>query len=102
MGLLQQFRSLFSTKKSHALLPRRLDGRSKVLLDASFRMLPRGERGWIAIKEAAVLFSPKADEYAFGELDEEGKSNLAAFAAQASMRFAFMPAEGRLYFIREQ
>ena len=39
MGLLQQFRSLFSTKKSDALLPRRLDGRSKVLLDASFRML---------------------------------------------------------------
>jgi hypothetical protein len=74
MGLLQQFRSLFATTKSDALLPRRLDGRSKVLLDASFRMLPRGERGWIAIKEAAVLFSPKADEYAFGELDEEGKS----------------------------
>jgi hypothetical protein len=102
MGLLQQFRSLFATTKSDALLPRRLDGRSKVLLDASFRMLPRGERGWIAIKEAAVLFSPKADEYAFGELDEEGKSNLASFAAQASMRFAFMPVEGRLYFIWEQ
>jgi hypothetical protein len=67
------------------------------LLDASFRMPPRGERGWIAIKEAVVLFSPKDDEYAFGELDEEGKSNLAA-----SMRFAFMPVEGRLYFIREQ
>jgi hypothetical protein len=32
----------------------------------------------------------------FGELDEEGKSNLASFAAQASMRFAFMPVEGRL------
>ena len=44
---------------------------------ASFQMLP--QRGWITIKKAAVLFSPRADEYAFGELDQRGKSNLASF-----------------------
>jgi hypothetical protein len=41
---------------------RRLDGRSKELLVASIKMLPRDERGWITVKEAAILFSPADDE----------------------------------------
>jgi hypothetical protein len=36
------------------------------------------------MKEAKALFSPKDDEYAFGEMDEVGKGNLAAFAAGAT------------------
>jgi hypothetical protein len=41
------------------------------------------EPGWITTKEAKALFSSKDDEYAFGEKDEVGKGNLAAFAAGA-------------------
>ena len=42
------------------------------------------------------------DEYAFGEMDEVGKSNIADFAAHVAPRctFAFMPVEGRVYFSR--
>jgi len=42
-------------------------------------------------------------DYAFGEMDEAGRSNLASFAAQAEHRssFSFMPVEGRVYFTRK-
>jgi hypothetical protein len=42
------------------------------------------------------------DQYAFGEMDNQGKTNLAAFAAQIEHRSTvdFMPSEGRLYFTR--
>ena len=44
-----------------------------------------------------------ADDYAFGEMDEAGKGNIAEFAAQVTPRclFEFMPVEGRVYFIRK-
>jgi hypothetical protein len=104
VGLLDQMRSIFSPGSSEPPPSRRLDGRSAVLLTASLQMLPYDERGWITIKEAAALFSPASDEYAFGEMDDDGKRNLAAFAAAMNhpARFAFMPAEERLYFIRTQ
>ena len=82
--------------------PRRLDGRSKALLAASFKLLPDEEPGWITMKEAAALFSPERDAYAFGELDEIGKANLAAFASASGVQFEFMPVEGRLYFLRKR
>jgi hypothetical protein len=41
------------------------------------------------------------DAYAFGELDEIGKANLAAFASASGVQFEFMPVEGRLYFFAE-
>jgi hypothetical protein len=43
------------------------------------------------------------DEYAFGEMDDIGKSNIADFAAHVTPRcsFEFMPVEGRVYFIRK-
>jgi len=54
--------------------------------------------------EAASLFSPVEDrQFAFGELDDEGKRGLAEFAARIGHRssFEFMPAEKRLYFTRK-
>jgi hypothetical protein len=82
--------------------PRRLQGSTKASLAASIKALPHGERGWITMNEAAALFSPKNNEYAFGELDEEGKRGLASFAAETQRsRFEFMPAEGRLYFVHD-
>jgi hypothetical protein len=43
------------------------------------------------------------DQYAFGEMDEVGKTSLAAFAAESDHRPAFdlMPIEGRVYFTRK-
>jgi hypothetical protein len=51
----------------------------------------------------SLFFCPMADEYAFGEMDEIGKRNLAAFAAEATpgCLFEFMPVEGGVYFIRK-
>src|SRR5271169_4926332 len=96
--LLEELKSLFH-RSDEPLATRRLDGRSKELLAASIRMMPCEERGWITIKEAAVLFSPADDEYAFRAMDE-GKRNLASFVAEETRhcRFAFIG--GRLYFIR--
>ena len=39
------------------------------------------------------------DQYAFGEMDEVGKTSLAAFAAESDHRSAvdLMPVEGRVY-----
>jgi hypothetical protein len=78
----------------------RLRAASEVTLTASLRNLPHGERGWISISEAAHLFSPMETEYAFGEMDEEGRQRLSDFAAKLRCEPQFMPAEGRLYFRR--
>jgi hypothetical protein len=69
------------------------------LLAASITMLPYEECGWIPLIEAAILFSPADDEYAFREGDK-GTRNLASFLAEETRlcRFAFI--EGRLYFFR--
>lgn len=98
VSVLDQLQSLFH-RSDEPSATRRLDGRSKELLAASIRMMPCEERGWITIKEAAVLFSPADDEYAFRAMDE-GKRNLASFVAEEirHCRFAFIG--GRLYFIR--
>jgi hypothetical protein len=41
-------------------------------------------------------------DYAFGEMDEKGRTRLAAFAADEEHRCKvdIMPAEGRVYFTR--
>jgi hypothetical protein len=79
MSLLGRLKLLFSRGSIQPRFSRRLDGRSKALLTASIRCC----RG-VTMKEAKALFSPKDDEYAFGEMDEVGKGNLAAFAAGAT------------------
>jgi hypothetical protein len=79
---------------------RRLSALSEADLSSSLKALSVGERGWVALKEAAHLFSSKEPEYAFGETDEEGTHRLAAFAAACECHFEFMPMQERLYFIR--
>jgi hypothetical protein len=72
------------------------------LLTASLKFLRDEELGWITMPEGKTLFSPVNDAYAFGEIDEVGKANLAAFAADlGALQFEFMPIEGRLYFMRK-
>jgi hypothetical protein len=98
VSLLDQLKSLFH--RSHEpSATRRLDGRSKELLAASIKMIPYEECGWITIQEAAVLFSPADDEYAFREMDA-GPRNLASFVAEETRRCRFAFREGRLYFMR--
>jgi hypothetical protein len=38
-------------------------------------------------------------EYAFGELDQDGRKEIEAFAAQHRAAISFMPVEGRVYFV---
>jgi hypothetical protein len=102
MGLLDKVKSFF-VRGAPPPSPRRLDGRSRLLLAASMKMLPDGEPGWITMPEAKTLFSLAEGAYAFGETDEVGKRNLATFASETAggCLFEFMPVEGRLYFMRK-
>jgi hypothetical protein len=65
-------------------------------------MLPDNAPGWITSAEAKSLFSPAEDQYAFGEMDEAGKQNIASFAVAVGggCLFEFMPVENRVYFLR--
>jgi hypothetical protein len=103
MGLWDWWKSLLLQGSPSAPPARRLDGRSKTLLAASIKTLPYETPGWITNKEAKQLFSSMDDEYAFGEMDEAGKGNIADFAAHVTPRcsFEFMPVEGRVYFMRK-
>jgi hypothetical protein len=82
--------------------PPRLGANSVPELAGSLARLPAGQRGWITIAQARRLFSLMDDQYAFGDMDDRGKANLAAFAAQTEhpSRFDIMPVEGRVYFTR--
>jgi hypothetical protein len=102
MSLWDWWKSLLLQGSPSAPSAQRLDGRSKTLLAASIQMLPYETPGWITDREAKQLFSSMDDDYAFGEMDETGKSNIADFAAHVTPRcsFEFMPVEGRVYFIR--
>jgi hypothetical protein len=97
------WKSLFPQGSIVAPPPRRLDGRGKLLLEHSIKMLPYDEPGWITSKEAKSLFSAQEDQYVFGEMDEVGKQNLASFASGVDdgCLFEFMPVEDRVYFIRK-
>ena len=103
MGLLRGIRSLFSTATVKPPYLHRLNGSSEAGLAASLRALRPAQRGWITLREARSLFSRAEHQYAFGEIDEDGKMALALFAAQAEHRcdYHFMPVEGRLYFNRK-
>jgi hypothetical protein len=48
--------------------------------------------------QAATLFSHEEGQYAFGELDDSGKTRLAQFAAEHRSTPDFRSAEGRIYF----
>jgi hypothetical protein len=103
MGIWKAIKSAFAPGTSVPPDPRRLSAVDELALSASLRALPVGERGWITLSEARALFSPMDDQYAFGEMDEVGKTSLAAFAAESDHRSAvdLMPVEGRVYFTRK-
>jgi len=60
----------------------KLDGITEAALTRSLSAWPQGERGWITFAEARNLFSTEGAEYAFGEMDQDGKRNIESFAAQ--------------------
>jgi hypothetical protein len=80
----------------------KLDAGSEAALARSLSLLPVGDRGWITMQEARLLFSHSRDQYAFGDTDEDGKARIAQFAAGRDHHsaFDFMPAEDRVYFTR--
>jgi hypothetical protein len=78
----------------------KLDATTEAALGRSLSGLPPGERGWLTFAEARNLFSTKGDQYAFGELDEDGRKNIESFAAQHQSGVSFMPVEARVYFVR--
>jgi hypothetical protein len=81
---------------------RRLPAETEGTLSASLHTLVPGGRGWITLEEARRLFSPMQDtRYAFGEIDEDGRSRLSSFAAQNHCAFSQYP-DGRLYLTRLQ
>ena len=80
---------------------RRLPSQSECELASTLQSLLPGERGWIALGDAARIFSDKEPEYAFGEMDKEGNGKLARFAAERQCGIRIMPMEGRVYFSRE-
>ena len=87
MGIWKTIKAAFGT----AVPPdaRRLNAVDVFALSASLGALLDGERGWITLSEARDLFSTMDDQYAFGEMDEIGRANLVAFAAQSEHRSSF-------------
>jgi hypothetical protein len=67
-------------------------------LASAISQLPPEDRGWIALDEAGSLFSNMPSQYAFGEMDDDGKQNLERFARDVAREFEFWPNENRLYF----
>jgi hypothetical protein len=104
MELWKTIKSLFASEGSTPFDEPKLRAGNESELSASLRALPDGEQGWITLSEARALFSRMDDQYAFGEIDEEGKSNLSGFAAHSEHRSSFqiMPVEGRVYFTRKR
>src|SRR5260370_15327657 len=104
MRLWRTLKSVFGSGSATPVDARRLHASSISTLSSSLKTLHDGERGWISFAEARSLFSSMDDQYAFGEMDEQGKANLASFAAAREHRstFDFMPTEGRLYFTRQE
>jgi hypothetical protein len=102
MSFWDQLKSAFTFRGPLPPDARRLNGSGEGVLSASIKLLPMGERGWITMPEAAALFSRMDGQYAFGEMDEEGKANIAAFASQREHRcdVQFAPVDSRVYFIR--
>jgi hypothetical protein len=78
----------------------RLSATSEQALSSSLNNLRSEQRGWIALSEATRLFSNEAPDYAFGEMDDEGKRRVGDFASNCRCEVQFMPTEGRLYFRR--
>jgi hypothetical protein len=99
MGIRDAMKRIFGTATGATPADeRQLDGGSEGALGASLQKLPGGERGWIMMAQAAALFSNEEGQYAFGELDDDGKTRLVQFTAQHRSIPDFRPTEGRIYF----
>ena len=79
----------------------KLDGTTEAALARALSALASDERGWITFAEARNLFSAKGAEYAFGELDQDGRKNIESFAARHHSAINFMPVEERVYFVHD-
>ena len=99
MGLGDAMKKIFGTSANATPADeRQLAGGSEGALGSSLQELPSGERGWITMAQAAAPFSREEQQYAFGELDDDGKTRLAQFAAEYRSTPDFRPTEGRMYF----
>jgi hypothetical protein len=98
MGLGDLFKKFFGSSAATPVDECTLSGTSEDALASSLEKLADGARGWITLGQAALLFSTKDRQYAFGELDDAGKNRLATFAADHRCTPDFRPTEGRMYF----
>ena len=101
MGIMGLIGKLFGAGAAAPSDAMKLDGTTMAALARSLSALPPDESGWMTFAEARRLFSTKADQYAFGEMDDEGRKNIESFAAQHCAVINFMPVEGRVYFARD-
>jgi hypothetical protein len=93
-------RKLFGSADAIPADVARLPATSERSLSTSLNNFPSEQRGWIALSEAIRLFSNEAPDYAFGEMDDEGKSRIGEFASKCRCEVQLMPTEGRVYFRR--
>ena len=102
MGIWESIKAVFAGGASTPPDARRLSAVDEFALSACLSVLYDGERGWITLSEARALFSPRDEQYAFGEMDDQGRASLAAFAARSEHRsdVDIMPVERRVYFTR--
>jgi hypothetical protein len=98
MGIIRWLFGADATAPPDAL---KLDATTEAALVRGLSALPLDERGWITFAEARNLFSAKGDQYAFGDTDEDGRKNIESFASQHQSVINFIPAEGRIYFVRD-
>ena len=101
MGLGDLLKRILKSSDATPADVQRLPASSEAALASSLNRLSVGERGWIMIADAARLFSTADPDYAFGEMDDEGKHRLAEFAAKSRGDPQFMPTQGRVYFTRK-
>ena len=99
-GIMSLMRKLFGAGAAGPPDATKLDGTSEAALTHSLSAVPPGDRGWITFTEARNLFSTERAEYAFGEMDQDGRRNIESFAAQQQSVINFMPVEERVYFVR--
>jgi hypothetical protein len=99
MRIIDRLKSVFASEAEPAS-PAKLDARSVTGLSEALARVSPGERAWISMDEGRRLFSAMEEQYAFGEMDEQGKTNLAGFGLRNRSGYDIMPVEGRIYFTR--
>jgi hypothetical protein len=101
MAVFDHIKSLLGSKPINAPPERHLGAETEAGLSSSLRALVTGAKGWITFEESRRLFSPMNEaQYAFGGMDDKGKSNLGSFAARNHCKIDLVP-EGRIYFTRQ-